>query len=87
MLHYCCNRNIHQRSQLHGFNGIFKSINNMKLEQTLKYLIKKNPLLRCEYKHLQKSNDDDLVVEPQTSLPAYVSRRVPMVSRHVRRVT
>ena len=32
-------------------------------------------------------DDDDLVVEPQTSLPAYVSRRVPMVSRYVRRIT
>ena len=32
-------------------------------------------------------DDDDLVVEPQTSLPAYVSRRVPMVSRYVRRAT
>jgi len=32
-------------------------------------------------------DDDDLVVEPQTSLPAYVSRRVPMVSRYMRRAT
>jgi len=32
-------------------------------------------------------DDDDLVVEPQTSLPAYVSRRVPMVSRNVRCAT
>jgi len=26
-------------------------------------------------------DDDDVVAEPQTSLPAYVSRRVPVVSR------
>ena len=43
----------------------------MKLEQTLKYLIKKNPFFRCEYKHLQKS----IYVHPFDSNTTYVNSK------------
>ena len=76
----------------------FKTYFQSRIANTLAQTSARQPLSATSYCRAKITNrstpaifgragDGDLVVEPQTSLPAYVSRRVPMVSRNVRCAT